>query len=120
MAAGFDLHSLEDVEVHPGSTKLIDTKVGVILPPGTYGRVAPRSSMSFRGILIGAGVIDRDFTGSIAVVLHNISHFKYWIKKGDRIGQLIIEKVHEGLAQVRFDRPDETTRGAKGFGSTGK
>lgn len=121
MAAGFDLFSVQDVEVHPGTTVVIDTQVGIILPPGTYGRVAPRSSMSIAGIIVGGGVVDRDYTGSIGIILHNVSIFKCSVKKGDRIAQLIVEKMFEGSPQIRLDRPfEQLPRGNQGFGSTGK
>ena len=60
-AAGYDLYSYESETVVPKQIKLIDTGISIRVPEGTYGRIAPRSSVSKKGILINAGVIDRDY-----------------------------------------------------------
>ena len=62
-AAGYDLYSYESETVVPKQIKLIDTGISIRVPEGTYGRIAPRSSVSKKGILINAGVIDRDYRG---------------------------------------------------------
>ena len=87
-----------------------------------YGRIAPRSGLSLKGINVYAGVVDEQYRGEIKVALLNNNpptHERFFIRKGDRIAQLIptliltpeVEEVKE---------LDETQRGEDGFGSTGK
>ena len=118
-AVGYDLYSNCDGVIAKGKRGLIYTGIAVSLPPGVYGRVAPRSGLAVKhGIQIGAGVIDPDYTGEISVVIFNMGDADFEVKKGDRIAQLVLEKcdtppVEEiGLLQ-------ETLRGDGGFGSTG-
>ena len=71
-SAGNDLYSAECCEIEPGSRKLISTGIALQIPKHTYGRIAPRSGLSFHHYLdICAGVIDSDYTGEIKVLLAN-------------------------------------------------
>ena len=89
------------------------------IPEGHYGRVAPRSGLAVKNFIdVGAGVIDCDYRGALGVVLFNHSADDFHIKPGDRIAQLIIEKISTPDV-VEVDDLDETARGAGGFGSTG-
>jgi dUTP pyrophosphatase len=118
-AAGFDLCSLVQVILYPGCRSCIPTGISLSIPPGYYGRVAPRSGLAVKnGIDVLAGVCDADFRGEINVVLINhgedVAHFL----PGDRIAQLIIEKC--GFWEFEeVEELDDTARGAGGFGSTG-
>lgn len=67
---------------------------------------------------MGAGVIDADYRGSVGVILFNHSDVDFEIKEGDRIAQLIIEKIITPDV-VEVEDLDSTARGAGGFGSTG-
>lgn len=118
-AVGYDLYSSCDVPVNVNSRTLVGTGISVMLPPGTYGRVAPRSGLAVKnGIQVGAGVIDTDYTGEVKVLLFNHGDEKFEIKKGERIAQLIIEKCDTPLVE-EVDMLDTTERGESGFGSTG-
>ena len=118
-AAGYDLYSHESETVVPKQIKLIDTGISIKVPEGTYGRIAPRSSVSKKGILINAGVIDRDYRGPVKVMVHNLSNNDYIIKKNDRIAQLILEQIKTPPVEL-VEELDNTDRGEGGFGSTGK
>ena len=64
------------------------------MPAGTYGRVAPRSGLASKhGIDVGAGVIDADYRGPVKVLLFNLSGTEFAVNAGDRVAQLIIERV---------------------------
>jgi dUTP pyrophosphatase len=101
-----------------------------------YGRIAPRSGMSMRGIDVCAGVVDPNYEGAMGVVLHNHNDVDFKIKAGDRIAQLILEQCAPSdipVYEIADDNSvslctdtviDNTTtnavRGAQGFGSSGK
>lgn len=120
-SAGYDLYAVEDFIVEQLSGRaLVSTGIGIHVPSGTYGRVAPRSGLAVKkGIHVGAGVIDEDYTGELKVLLFNFGDFPYYGKKGERIAQLIIEKI-ETPEIFEVDKLSETERGEGGFGSTGK
>jgi len=91
-AAGYDLSSAQDDIIPAGSRKLIQTDVAMTVPPGTYGRIAPRSGLALKHhIDIGAGVIDRDYIGPVAVLMVNHGSQDFKVNLGDRIAQLILE-----------------------------
>jgi len=117
-AAGLDLYALQDTNIIPFSNNLVSTGISVIIPYGYYGRIAPRSSVSVKtGLLVNAGVIDSDYRGEIKIVFQNPTTEHKEIKKGDRIAQLIIEKI--ALLDVQeVVMLSDTDRGSGGFGST--
>ena len=118
-AADYDLYSYESETVVPKQIKLIDTGISIRVPEGTYGRIAPRSSVSKKGILINAGVIDRDYRGPVKIMVHNLSNDNYVINKNDRSAQLILEQIKTPPVEL-VEELDDTVRGEGGFGSTGK
>ncbi|XP_055307202.1 deoxyuridine 5'-triphosphate nucleotidohydrolase-like [Sitodiplosis mosellana] len=95
------------------------TDIQIEVPYGTYGRVASRSGLALKNFIdVGAGVIDQDYRGNVGVILFNHSNENFDVKKGDRIAQLICERiVYSTLVQVNTFA--DTIRGAGGFGSTG-
>lgn len=95
------------------------TDIQIEVPFGTYGRVAPRSGLAWKNFIdVGAGVIDQDYRGNVGVILYNHSENEFDVKKGDRIAQLICERiVYPSLVQA--DSLSDTARGAGGLGSTG-
>jgi dUTP pyrophosphatase len=121
-AAGFDLKSAEDIIVKSKQTTLIETGIAIQLPPGTYGRIAPRSGISLHNdILVNAGVIDADYTGTLQIVLYNLSDLDFLVRTGDRVAQLICECcVLPNLVEVHHSYElGQTQRGSSGFGSSG-
>jgi len=118
-AAGYDLKSAYDVIVPKRGSVLVKTYIQIQLPEGTYGRVAPRSGLALKNkIDVVAGVIDQDYRGNIGVILFNHSDEDFDVAKGDRIAQLICEKIVYPEA-VEVENLDVTERGVDGFGSTG-
>jgi dUTP pyrophosphatase len=118
-SAGYDLFSATDRVIIPGGRSSIPTDLKIQMPPGVYGRVAPRSGMSIKsGVNVGGGVIDPDFRGNIHVILFNHGSNNLVIRTGDRIAQIIFEKI-EHFAWVEGDNFEATDRGDKGFGSSG-
>jgi len=117
--AGCDLCGLEDVVLKPGERISIKTGIKMEIPIGYYGRVAPRSGLAFKnGIDTLAGVIDAGYRGEIAVIIINHGKEDFKIEKGNRIAQMIFEKID----QAEFEEVEElniTERGDGGFGSSG-
>ena len=119
-SVGYDLYSLDELTIDPGARNIVSTGVCATVPPGCYGRIAPRSGLSVKyGIHVGAGVIDPDYTGEVKVVLFNHGTEDFEIKKGDRIAQLILERCDTPMIK-EIGLLDETLRGDGGFGSTGQ
>lgn len=119
MDAGLDLYSPFDVMIMPRANAVIDTGVHVELPPGSVGFLKSKSGLNVQHGILGEGVIDAGYTGSIRVKLYNHSGDTYKIRRGDKITQLVILPVIlPDLEQV--DSLEDTDRGANGFGSTGR
>ncbi|XP_064388547.1 deoxyuridine 5'-triphosphate nucleotidohydrolase-like [Halichondria panicea] len=119
-AAGYDLYSAQDVTICPEGKALVKTDIAIAVPEGCYGRVAPRSGLSWKHhIDVGAGVIDYDYRGNVGVVLFNLAKQEYKVQKGDRIAQLVLERIFTPPV-VEMDSLDNTERGTGGYGSTGK
>lgn len=81
--------------------------------------MAPRSGLASKNFIdTGAGVIDADYRGEVKVLLFNHSEVDFEVKKGDRIAQLVLERIYTPEI-VEVDNLEESVRGAGGFGSTG-
>ncbi|CAB03175.1 dUTP diphosphatase [Caenorhabditis elegans] len=119
-AAGADLYSAEDITVPAHGKCCVSTGIQMELPFGYYGRVAPRSGLAAKHFIdVGAGVIDSDYRGEVKVLLFNFTDNAFEVKKGDRIAQLICEKIGHCVYEAASEL-ENTDRGAGGFGSTGQ
>mmetsp|Transcript_18909 Transcript_18909/g.72102 ORF Transcript_18909/g.72102 Transcript_18909/m.72102 type:complete len:191 (+) Transcript_18909:1576-2148(+) len=119
LAAGYDLSAAHDGTIPARGKALIKTDLAVAIPEGCYGRVAPRSGLAWKhSIDVGAGVIDADYRGNVGVILFNLSDTAFDVKAGDRIAQLVLERIATPDV-VEVDDLEASDRGAGGFGSTG-
>ncbi|CAI0436269.1 unnamed protein product [Linum tenue] len=119
LSAGYDLSSAAEAKVPARGKALVPTDLSIAVPEGTYARIAPRSGLAWKhSIDVGAGVIDADYRGAVAVILFNHSDVDFEVKQGDRIAQLIIEKIVTPEV-VEVEDLEATVRGEGGFGSTG-
>ena len=124
---GFDLHCLEDVTISANNSKTtpaitkVRTGVAARFPGWCGGLIRDRSGISTKnGIFIVAGVIDPQYTGEIIVAFYNSTFNDVTFKAGDRIAQMLIMPVIPvEVEEIDDDMMHETTRGARGFGSTG-
>ncbi len=117
-SAGYDLCASADIVILPMSRALIPTGLALEIPEGHYGRIAPRSGLAVKKFLdVGAGVIDRDYRQEVKVLLFNFGLEIFEIKKGDRIAQLILERI--STPEVVECEELSTTNRQGGFGSTG-
>lgn len=118
-SAGLDLYSIEDITIEPKQRTLAKTGLAVAIPPGHYGRIAPRSGLAMKqGLDVLSGVIDSDYRGEIGCLLYNTGDEPIHLPAQAKVCQLIIEKIELPTA-VWADDLDETIRGSGGFGSTG-
>lgn len=123
-AAGMDLRAniTETVVLAPMQRILIPTGLFIELPVGYEAQIRPRSGLAFKHgltVLNSPGTIDADYRGEIKVLLINLGSEPFEIKHGERIAQMIIAK-HETANWQVVEQLSETTRGAGGYGSTGK
>ena len=119
LAAGLDVCSIEEVEIGPRQRVAARTGFAVAIPPGFYGRIAPRSGLAVKsGLDVLAGVVDSDYRGEVCCVLYNTSDEVIRLQAGSKICQLIVEQIITPDAAWATEL-DETARGAGGFGSTG-
>ncbi len=118
--AGADLCCLEAFTLAAGERRLVPTGLALEIPPGYYGRVAPRSGLAVRhGIDTMAGVVDAAYRGELQVLLINLGSEPVSFAAGARIAQLIIERI--AVCDYTWaEELSDTSRGAGGFGSTGQ
>ncbi len=117
--AGMDLFSVENLSIKPGSIEAIKTGITVDLPEGSVGLIWDKSGLALKsGIKVMGGVIDSGYRGEIAVIITNLSNKEHQIKVGDKIAQMLIQKVEQPKI-VETDELSKTERNRGGFGSTG-
>ena len=124
LSAGMDLRAYlkEPIVLKPLQRKLVKTGLFVSLQPGYEAQVRPRSGLALKrgiSVLNSPGTIDADYRGEIGVILVNLSDSDFKIDSGDRIAQMVVAK-HETVSWKTVDKLDDSLRGDKGFGSTGK
>ena len=120
-AAGMDVLSAETVNIAPGRRYAVATGLAVAIPDGYEIQVRPRSGLALKhGITVPntPGTIDSDYRGELKVILINHGEDTFAIARGDRIAQLVVAPVTQGVWQEVEDL-DDTDRGSGGFGSTG-
>lgn len=134
-SAGYDLHAClfdengsprkdnvknSTITLMPGERALIPTGLSMTTPEGTYGRIGPRSGFAYKnGIDVMAGILDRDYTHEVGVILVNLGQEDFVIQDGMRIAQLVLERIETPDIE-EVDELKETQRGHGGFGSTGQ
>jgi dUTP pyrophosphatase len=123
-SAGMDLSAFikEDILIKPNERKIISTGIAISLPQNLEAQVRPRSGLAIKHgitVLNSPGTIDSDYRGEIKVILINHSQDDFIVKNQDRIAQVVFSEFIK-VSLEETDSLDETSRGQKGFGSTGK
>ncbi|HEX8821557.1 MAG TPA: dUTP diphosphatase [Archangium sp.] len=124
LAAGLDVRADIDGEltVGPLARVAVPTGLALALPPGYEAQLRPRSGLALRHgitLLNSPGTVDADYRGEVQVVLINLSHEPFTLRRGERIAQLVVAPVSHA-ALVELEVLDATERGEGGFGSTGR
>jgi len=122
-ASGLDISSSSrnEIVLQPMETKLIPTNLIVEIPVGFEGQIRPRSGLAIKhniGIINSPGTIDADYRGELKILLTNFGNQAFTVKFGDRIAQLIINKVEKAEIEVN-NNLSKTKRDSGGFGHTG-
>lgn len=119
--AGFDLEANADIRIPVGSWTLVPTGTRLQIPEGYVGKVCSRSGLALKhgvAVLNAPGIVDAGYQGDVGVVLINHGVEPFEVKRGDRIAQLLIEKLPE-VTIVGGEIQSPSDRGEGGFGSTG-
>jgi dUTP pyrophosphatase len=120
--AGFDLFSIESMEILAGETKLIKTGISIQLPPCTEAQIRPRSGLALKHsitVLNSPGTIDENYRGEIGVVLINHGKETFFVEKHMKIAQMVVMPVMSVEIEEVNGELSSTDRGTGGFGSTG-
>lgn len=120
--AGADLRSTQDLVLPPGARVVVSTGVKLAMPAGMVGLVHPRSGLAVKHgitVLNTPGTIDAGYRGEIMVPLLNTSTEEFHIARGDRIAQLLFQRV-EHARFIEVTLLPESSRGETGFGSSGR
>ena len=122
--AGADLYAYEDVTIYPGERHPVRTGIAVDIPVGYAGLIHPRSGLAAGAgltVLNAPGTIDPGYQGEIKVIIYNADpYMPADIKRGDRIAQLILQKVEKMEFEIVDEFTSKTERGIGGLGSTGR
>ncbi len=123
-AAGLDLYANVDgnIVLEKGKVTIVPSGICISIPDGYEAQIRPRSGLAARHgitVLNTPGTIDADYRGQICIIMINLGSEDYVINRGDRIAQMVINKV-EQVCFVEKDFLDETERGFGGFGHTGR
>lgn len=119
--AGVDLHSAEEYSLNPMERILVSTGIMMAIPKGYEGQVRPKSGLAINhglGFVNSVGTIDSGYRGEIKIPCINFSDGVIKIEKGNKIGQMVFNKVEE-VSFEEVEELDETSRNQGGFGSTG-
>lgn len=117
--AGLDLCALAEYTLSPHEPVKIKTGIAMAIPKGCVGLICDRSSMGAKGIRTLGGVVDAGYRGEVQVLLINLRNESITIKSGDKVAQMLVLPVNLGVT-VEVADLDQTSRGAGGFGSTGR
>jgi len=120
--AGADLKSTENYTIPAGGRQLVNTGVRIAMPDGVVGLVHPRSGLAAKHgitVLNTPGTVDAGYRGEIMVTLLNTSKETFEVARGDRIAQILFQRV-ERADFIAVQLLPESARGETGFGSSGR
>jgi dUTP pyrophosphatase len=123
-SAGMDIYAAveNDLTLEKGDITLLPSGFAIALPPGFEAQIRPRSGLAVKhgiGLVNSPGTIDADYRGEVKIAVINFGQSAYTFHRGDRIAQMVIQKVYQAELQ-QVQQLDETSRSTGGFGHTGK
>lgn len=118
---GYDVYAYRDYIIQPKTYENIDTGIALSCPPGWYYTIEGRSGMFKKGIVAFRGIIDSTYTGRLFAGLYNLNTHSYFIKKGDRVAQIILHKQFNiDVIEIEEFSPEYKQRGEAGWGASGR
>ena len=120
--AAFDIRSKVDMVIEPGTPHLVPTGIFMEFPEGYEAQVRPRSGLALKHaltVLNTPGTIDAGYRGEVGVIMFNAGKESFTVLRGDRVAQMVINELPK-VELVAVASLSDSTRGAGGFGSTGK
>jgi dUTP pyrophosphatase len=111
----------EDIILEPGAIRMIPTGFAIAIPPGFEAQIRPRSGLAAKhgiSLINTPGTIDADYRGEVMLALINLGQNPYTVRRGDRVAQMVIQKVWQVRLKV-VEELEETDRNTGGFGHTG-
>ena len=117
--AGLDLYAMESGYIRAHSKRVFHTGVHVELPENTCGLLVSKSGLNVHQSITTTGLIDQSYTGEIKVAMYNHGDSEYYVKKGDKISQLVVMPCMFVPVEI-VDQLQDGDRGDSGFGSTGR
>lgn len=123
-AAGMDIYAAieKEISLAPGEIFLMPSGFAIAIPKGFEAQIRPRSGLAVKhgiGLINSPGTIDADYRGELKVAMINLGKERYTFHRGDRIAQMVIQRVFQARLKI-VERLDETVRSGGGFGHTGK
>ncbi|MGD9160255.1 MAG: dUTP diphosphatase [Desulfobacteraceae bacterium] len=122
-SSGMDIRAWteEDIILEPGDIRLVPTGISISIPRGYEAQIRPRSGLALKhgiGLVNSPGTIDSDYRGEIGIIMTNFGREPFIIRRGDRIAQMVVARIHHALI-LEVDDLDSTVRGDGGFGHSG-
>lgn len=121
-SAGMDVRAAASVTLEVGRTVLVPTGFALELPDGIEAQLRPRSGLALKHgltMLNSPATIDSDYRGEVGVILTNLGHEPFLVKRGERIAQIVFARF-ERVEVLEVKELSQSERGAGGFGSTGR
>lgn len=121
-ASGADVSAIETIDIPPGQVRAVNLGFAVSIPAGYEIQVRPRSGLALNHsvtVLNAPGTVDSDYRGPMKVILANLGKQTFFVNKGDRIAQLVVNRVYQSDF-IEVSSLGETARSTGGFGSTGR
>lgn len=117
--AGYDLFSPRTGAIPAHGSAIFDTGVHIAIPKGYCGLICAKSGLNVKEGILSTGLIDSGYSGSVRVKLYNLSDVPYFVRKGDKISQIMFLPIDTPTLKI-VDSLEPTERGDNGFGSTGR
>lgn len=117
--SGMDIFAIDNHSLYSSNTVRVRTGLQMILPSGYEAQIRPKIGLSLKGLHIHLGTIDNGYEGEIMINVCCLNNREYVIKKGEKIAQIVIQKIEQFEVEEIFEIENKSTRGSGGFGSTG-
>ena len=117
--AGLDIYALEDTYIQSTHASLVPTGIAIDIPKGYEGTIRPRSGKTAKtNLRVQLGTVDSGYNGEIKVIADTLNNSSYLVQAGEKIAQLVIQRVETPQLEIVDQFDTQSERGDKGFGSS--